>query len=263
MRTFLLLCALFTSLAFADSDECVKIRSSKNPDNRSINIVFVASGFLGKLDEFESSVKDHWKEISAYEPFSDQVETLNVWIVKASLASDGFCSFSNSIERLTKCNSLKGLLLANKCTNFTNRQVVIIHNTDRYGGSGGAVAAATNHPKSARVIVHELGHSLFNLADEYEASDGSLKGPNCAPVKNNCSSWQDLIDAGLATCQPGCPSTKRLMSYPSVMKALEENSFGHVNHRHICCKFKKETGEYPGFCDQYATIGEGLDRFCR
>jgi hypothetical protein len=263
MRTLVFLCALFTTMAFADGEECVKIRSSKNPVNRSINLVFVPSGFAGQLDQFEASVRDHWKEMSAYEPFSDNVETLNVWVVKGEAASNGFCSFDRKVDRLTHCNSLKGILLANKCTNFTNRQIVIIHNSEKYGGSGGAVAAATNHPLSARIIVHELGHSLFDLADEYDSSDGSTKGPNCVSTKSNCSAWQDLIDAGLATCQQGCPSRTHLTTYPSVMKTLLENSFGHVNQRYICCKFKKETGEYPGFCDQYATIGEGLDRFCR
>ncbi len=255
--------ALVSTLSFAQSQECVKIKASKNPADRSINLVFVPSGFGANLDEFEATVRRHWRTIEQYEPFGPQVDTMNVTIVKASTRSDSFCDFYSPVDRLLTCNMLKAYSLAGSCVSRRNRQIVVIHNTDRHGGSGGDVATATNSPHSATVIVHEIGHSLFKLDDEYTRSDGSASGPNCTSEANKCASWQDLINAGLATCESGCRNNASYTSSPNIMRSLDQTSFGHANQRNICCTFQKMTGEYPQFCEQYRNVGEGIDRYCR
>ncbi len=253
----------FTLSAFAQSQDCVKIRDSILEQPKSLNLVFVPSGFNDNLDLFEAKIREHWTTVSQYEPFSTSVDSLNVWIAKVPHKSNSYCSFNSKITRLLDCNSSKAVSQAKKCVPADkNRHVIVIHNSDVYGGSGGRVATATNNILSAKIIVHELGHSIFKLADEYVDKTGFSDGPNCAQKSTNCSAWQDLIDAGLATCEEGCPENKRFTSEKSVMRALSEPGFGHMNQRYICCEYKKMTGKYPQFCEQYQAIGVGLDKFC-
>ncbi len=262
-KLFITLCTLLSTLAFAQSQECVKIKSSKNSEDQSINLVFVGSAFGGQFNQFEATVRRHWRAIERFTPFSRQINTMNVVIVKASGTTDDFCGFNSSIDRLLTCNIGKANALADRCSSRTNRQVVVIQNVSQHGGSGGELAVATNSLHAPATIVHEIGHSLFNLADEYTRSDAGGNGPNCGGQFRQCAGWQDLIDAGLATCESGCRNNAKFTSSPSIMRDLEQTSFGHMNQRNICCTFRQKTGEYPAFCQTYQNIGAGLDSYCR
>ncbi|MGN1166001.1 MAG: M64 family metallopeptidase [Lachnospiraceae bacterium] len=46
---------------------------------------------------------------------------------------------------------------------------VIVVNSDTYGGSGGEVCVASLNSSSLEMMLHELGHTVANLADEYWA----------------------------------------------------------------------------------------------
>ena len=51
-------------------------------------------------------------------------------------------------------------------------QVVVLANSNYYGGSGGTYPVATVNAASNEIAVHEIGHSFGNLADEYWAGAG-------------------------------------------------------------------------------------------
>lgn len=46
-------------------------------------------------------------------------------------------------------------------------QVLVISNTDVYGGSGGVVSVASRNQFSKLIALHEIGHSFAGLVDEY------------------------------------------------------------------------------------------------
>lgn len=50
-------------------------------------------------------------------------------------------------------------------------QVLMIANTNQYGGAGGAFAVGTANIYSVEIMLHECGHSFVGLADEYWAGD--------------------------------------------------------------------------------------------
>lgn len=58
-------------------------------------------------------------------------------------------------------------------------QIIVLVNSERYGGSGGAVAVASASEDSPLVLLHELGHSFAGLADEYsyDSFSGSIDTP--------------------------------------------------------------------------------------
>jgi len=71
------------------------------------------------------------------------------------------------------CADIPRLICADDAQIFSNaleefpqlHQVVLLVNDPRYGGSGGAVAIAS--VTALDIALHELGHSVANLADEY------------------------------------------------------------------------------------------------
>ncbi|MGW8362559.1 M64 family metallopeptidase [Streptomyces wedmorensis] len=48
-------------------------------------------------------------------------------------------------------------------------QAIVVVNSAKYGGSGGTVAVTSTSADWVTVAAHELGHSAFGLADEYES----------------------------------------------------------------------------------------------
>jgi hypothetical protein len=50
-------------------------------------------------------------------------------------------------------------------------QTIILVNTDIYGGTGGIFPMASTAPSANEIAIHELGHSMFNLKDEYYPGD--------------------------------------------------------------------------------------------
>ena len=53
---------------------------------------------------------------------------------------------------------------------------LVIVNSPLYGGSGGAVATFSTHASAAEIALHEMGHTAFGLADEYESYAGCASG---------------------------------------------------------------------------------------
>jgi hypothetical protein len=47
---------------------------------------------------------------------------------------------------------------------------IVLVNDPKYGGSGGPVGVSSSNEQSFEVLAHELGHSLADLADEYDSS---------------------------------------------------------------------------------------------
>lgn len=185
----------------------------------------------------------------AYNAF--YVDTLNV----------GFCEYEcKGIARLLCCNTAKSQDIANLCLPLSaTRQIIVIHNDPRYGGAGyvsSNIATTTTNADGPKVAQHELGHSLFNLGDEYTYGSAEDDMPNCD--SEGCSKWTDLIEEGKASCTPGrCKNGEYYSNGDSFMYRLSK-PVGHVNTRITCCTYKLFSNVQPQYCDQYAN----LDAFC-
>jgi len=139
--------------------------------------------------------------------------------------------------------------------------VVIVHNSDTYGGAGGNPAVISTHPSSSQVAVHELGHSMFGLGDEYHHPSGDPShDPNCD--WEGCSKWSDLLGKWGVTCKPN--SCNRGSYYASGETTMLNSNlpFGAVNERITCCKYLYHTGSTPGYCNKFNTQGLNLKAFC-
>src|SRR5262249_14081968 len=113
-------------------------------------------------------------------------DAINVWRVDVSSTDSGAddpvaCGGTGASPKTyfdsSFCNGgIKRLLLANSTTaiNVANVQVpqwhliMVMVNRPIYGGGGGAVATFSLAPGANEIGVHEMGHTAFGLADEYE-----------------------------------------------------------------------------------------------
>lgn len=85
--------------------------------------------------------------------------------------------------------------------------VILLVNTEEYGGAGGSFATVSRTVLATEILAHELGHSLFNLGDEYagggvSCDPASIFGANLASSIDRLP-WQDL----LTTTQLPTPTT--------------------------------------------------------
>jgi hypothetical protein len=75
-------------------------------------------------------------------------------------------------------------------------QILVIVNDTKYGGAGGQFATTSLAPGATDIAVHELGHTLFDLADEYDTATPGFA--RCDPVADclepNVTVFTDLAD---------------------------------------------------------------------
>lgn len=89
--------------------------------------------------------------------------------------------------------------------------ILVVSNTDIYGGSGGvAEAVMSMNQYSAELALHELGHTMFGLADEYANPGEICADPNGEPPKPNATrdtdpgtlKWRAFVAADTALPTP-------------------------------------------------------------
>ncbi|MEU4739457.1 M64 family metallopeptidase [Actinosynnema sp. NPDC023658] len=167
--------------------DVVPIQQTGASDQR-FDLVFVGDGYTSaELPLFHDHVVSKWNELSAVEPFRSYRQYFNVWQVDVvsnqsgvdndpSLGVDrdtaldmGFwCQGRDTqTERLLCVNQTKATQFAALAPQVD--QVIALGNTAKYGGAGGGVAtAAGGNDQAGQIAVHELGHSIGRLADEYD-----------------------------------------------------------------------------------------------
>ena len=98
--------------------------------------------------------------------------------------------------------------------------ILVLVNSTKYGGSGGAIAVSSVHSASGEIVLHELGHSLAYLADEYESPYPGYPAGDWEPnVDFNCcgSALKWLI-----WVEPGTPlPTPEDIAYNGVVGSFE------------------------------------------
>lgn len=246
------------------SDECSAIKQQEGVafDSKMIVLVFVGSGFVSQEDWQQQVIKT-FSVFRQYEMLNNGVQAFNAFYV--DVLEDSFCNFGcYGIDRLLCCNVMKAKTLARKCFYAqANLQTIVIHNDSKYGGAGYSfdnVATTSIHPYAGKVAVHELGHSLFELADEYTSGWGTASNANCDVA--GCPKWSDLSDhIGTNLCTRGACQGGKYYSASSFMWYLN-SPVGEVNSRFTCCTYIALTKKIPSYCDKFE-FGEGLLSYCK
>lgn len=182
---------------------------SHGPSDRCLDLVLVADGFPPEDEErFGRQVRSIVTEILATEPLGQLRGLLNVHAVGPGDDRGPLTTgFGGDDGRLLLVDQEAALEVAHAHVPGADVVLVVV-DTERYGGSGGSVAATTCHPRAAALAVHELGHAAFDLADEYGRT-GRHPGP--APGRVNVTldpdparaPWADLLGVDGVGCHEG------------------------------------------------------------
>lgn len=194
------------------------------PVDAKLDVVFLGDGYTAdQQEDFHDDVRAKWGEVAEVEPYASYPSLFNVWSVDAvsnesGVSGDptadvvrdtalGSAFFCNDTERLLCVDTGKVESYAAKAP--AADLVIVLSNTTKYGGAGysgisspvgydGIATASSDHPDSDQIVVHETGHSLGRLADEYDyGQPGTYTGPE--PGDSNLSTLSAEEMAGQQT----------------------------------------------------------------
>ncbi|MDD9375235.1 M64 family metallopeptidase [Streptomyces sp. ZAF1911] len=163
------------------------------PTADRLDVVVVGDGYTAaELTKFHTDTQAKWAELTAVEPYATYRNLFNVWTVDAVSRESGV---SGDPDRATVrdtalgayfwCEEIERLLCIDqpKVDSYVAKApeadlVIVLANSAKYGGAGynepsatlgyeGISTASADNAKSGQVAIHETGHSLGKLADEY------------------------------------------------------------------------------------------------
>lgn len=196
LYTLYLLSTVFVSAQTFDV-EAIKLSGD---NNKRINIVILSDGYQAtEFDKFITDATSFSNAMFTQEPFKEYTNYFNVYAIKVPSNESGADHPANATDvtepvfpaatkdtyfntsfdtagfhRLlyTYSSSLIYNVLANSFPEYD--QPIILVNSSEYGGAGGPYAVSSTGASANEIAIHELGHSLFDLRDEYYPGDGRL-----------------------------------------------------------------------------------------
>ena len=266
--------------------------------SQRFNVVLLGDGYRAtEMAQYATDAQNFVNALFATPPFNESVvfggtyaSALNVWRVDVTSTQSGAddptaCTGGTGANVATYfdasfCNSgIRRLLQVNNTTaeNVANAQVpgwhtiIVLVNTPIYGGSGGGdVATYSMAPDALEIGLHEMGHTAFGLADEYEYWAGCgvdtdrNNHPGPEPFEPNVTinsnratiKWGDLIlpstpmpttsNANCAQCDP----------QPNPVSANTVGAFEGAQYYH-CDAFR------PQYNCKMRVLGEDFCAVCK
>lgn len=201
------------------------------PASQKFNLVLLSDGYRqAELAQFATDAQSFVDALFAEAPFTDHELrcSINVYRVDVTSTDSGaddpatvncpgtgavaatyfdatFCG-NGAIRRLLTCNNGTVINVLNAQVPEWHQAIVIV-NSSTYGGSGGQIGVTSTSGTWEPIAIHEMGHSAFGLADEYEYyagcgvdagqdnyAGGEPSQPNVT-IDNNAATikWGDLI----------------------------------------------------------------------
>lgn len=177
------------------------------PVGAKLDVVFIGDGYTAaQQEDFHADVRAKWAKISAVEPYASYAGLFNVWAVDAVSHESGVSGDptqdvvrDTALDSAFFCDGTERLLCVDtgKVESYASKApaadlVVVLGNSTKYGGAGyndvssqvgydGIATASSDNDRSDQIAVHETGHSLGKLADEYDyGQSGTYSGPEPA-----------------------------------------------------------------------------------
>jgi len=175
------------------------------PSENRLDVVFVGDGYTAaQLGAYASHVGDVWPAFFAQQPLADYKTYFNVHRVDVVSNQSGVDN--DPVQGVMKdtaldmeywCNGIDRLLCVNVGKAYAHAsqapdrdQVLALANSTTYGGAGypanDLATLAGNNGASIEIGLHELGHSLGDLADEYDYGGPATYG-GAEPAQPNVS----------------------------------------------------------------------------
>jgi hypothetical protein len=173
---------------FASTQATSTIVIDNGDSNNRIDLVFLADGYTAaEQDSFNNAVPQFTNGMFQQTPFKEYKEFFNIHRVNISSVDSGARNYpENGVEKNTAlgsyfyCNGAANTI----CTNVSKAweyaaqsrgqdQIIVLSNTTANGASAYPFSAlsvvSAGHSAGADSLLHQLGHSFGNLADEYSS----------------------------------------------------------------------------------------------
>ncbi|TCP63559.1 M64 family metallopeptidase [Baia soyae] len=215
-----------------------KVRPPKN--NGKFEILLLASGYdESNRSEFEQQVSNIKQAIQTTEPFASYLNKVAIHTIDDSTPL-GCQEGAQNIARLLVCNDSK-VVKAAAHSGYGYDEIIVIHNTDNYGGSGmrdysvsgfktnsySTYTVVYDGPWTARMAIHELGHSFGNLCDEYMYEDEGYSYVDCTNCRKDKSDLEKYVKG---ECSVGCDAKPDYFrAEDSIMLSLAIPTFNEVS----------------------------------
>lgn len=192
--SILFITLIIAQLSIAQNIKLDTIYYSGPPSNR-LNMVFIGDGYDSSQQSKQvKDIKAAYDDLFKTTPFKEYKPFFNVFAINTVSKESGAIHYNSLSDCPTGANyvptdtpnNLFGSAFDNgvhRCLYISNffllnnilinyfpmyDQIGVIVNTPYYGGCGGKVGVASTHYYSSEIIIHELGHSLGGLGDEYD-----------------------------------------------------------------------------------------------
>lgn len=197
--------------------------------SEKVDFVFIAEGYTAEeKDKFFADARRFTESLFKTPPFDVRKSDFNVRAVAVPSEESGTDISGNGVFKNTALNSgyytfgIERYLttkdmrsIKDAVANVPCDAIYVLVNTDKYGGGGmynNYAIGTADHPQTADIFVHELGHSFGGLADEYFSSEVAYDDfytltiepwePNITTLINFESKWQDLLPKGIPVPTP-------------------------------------------------------------
>lgn len=206
MKHFIFLILMFWNTCYISAQifDIETIKFSGDNDKR-INLVILSEGYQEvELNQFISDATAFSNDMFSQSPFLEYANYFNVYAIKVPSNESGadhpgtatdvseplipvkyVDTYFNAtydaygFHRLlyyeldgNSANNTEAIINTVLANNFPIYDLaLIIVNSSEYGGTGGEFPISYNGTYGSEIAIHELGHSLFNLKDEYYPGD--------------------------------------------------------------------------------------------
>jgi hypothetical protein len=201
----------------------VDVIMENGPASEKLDLVILGDGYTkAEMEKFRKDAKRLTDALFSAEPFKTRSKDFNVRLVETPSEMSGVTKPHHNIYKRTPLSvhysSFDSERYALTYDNKTIRDVasavpydfmVILINEKTYGGGGiyGLYTTVSADNKFAEyIMIHELGHHMAALADEYYTSAVSYEVPKITvePWETNITAmfdkknlkWKDLVEAG-------------------------------------------------------------------
>ena len=221
----------FTGFTQVFDVEAIKVSGA---NDKRINLVILSEGYQSsEFSKFKTDAESLVNDMFTQSPFMEYTNYFNVHIIKVPSNESGADHPGTATDVVEPKSPLKsvdtyfnatfdawgyhrflyyGINYADAASaeakinsvlasNFPTYDVaLILVNESEYGGTGGEFPIASTN--SNEISIHELGHSLFNLLDEYYPGDGRLREDTNATQESNPAlikwkNWLSINNVGI------------------------------------------------------------------
>lgn len=221
--------ASYFIVQFTPRYETFEVAYSGNPAQR-VDIVLLPEGYAaGERAKFESACREFAREFFSYSPYKENAYRFNIRAVWASSAESGVTIPGEHVWRNTACGAEFYTFDSERYQMVADFQrvrdiaahvpydyIYVLSNTQKYGGGGifnfYGISAAHHPTRTGKIYVHEFGHLLLGLGDEYVgttsyddmyAKDVELWEPNLTTlVRFGDKFWKAMVPPGTPVPTP-------------------------------------------------------------